>query len=181
MLLPAGVATREVVQSVEVLHERLDPEVVWAGRARGPVPGHDPPMSFHADVALSDVEARPTVLLLPGGFGSLELARDDKVLAHLRRIAAEPTICFSISTGSLPLAAAGLIEGERATGHWLSMPHLEEFGAVPVYEPEVVSGRFFTASGAVAAVEVAHHVADRAWFGPQVDAYRSSIDLGQSP
>jgi transcriptional regulator GlxA family with amidase domain len=136
-------------------------------------------MSFHADVALSDVEPRPTVLMLPGGFGSLELALDDGVLGEIRRLAAEPTICFSISTGSLPLAAARLIEGERATGHWLSMTHLERFGAVPVYEPEVVSGRFFTASGAVVAADVAHHVADRVWFGPQVEAFRASIDLGQ--
>src|SRR3990172_1547196 len=129
VVLPGGVATREVLAPLEVLHERLAPEVIWAGRQRGPVPGHDPPMSFHADVALSEIESPPTMLLLPGGFGSLEMARDRRALAELRRLAEAPTICLAVSTGSLPLAAAGLIDGLRVTGHWLSLNHLQRFGA----------------------------------------------------
>ncbi|HLF44510.1 MAG TPA: DJ-1/PfpI family protein [Acidimicrobiia bacterium] len=170
VLLPGGVATREVLAPLEVLHERLGPEVIWAARERGPVPGHDPPMSFRADVSLTEIDSQPTVLLLPGGFGSLELAMDRRVLADLRRLAASSTISLAVSTGSLPLAAAGLIKGMRVTGHWLSFSHLERFGAIPVNEPIVVSGRFLTASGAVSAAALAHHVADRVWFGPEAPA-----------
>lgn len=183
VVLPGGVATREVLAPLEILHERLGPEVVWAARERGPVPGHDPPMSFHANVALSEVEEPPTVLLLPGGFGALELALDRRVLADLRRIAKPPTICLAVSTGSLPLAAAGVIDGLRVTGHWLSFSHLERFGAVPVNEPMVISGRFLTASGAVSAATLADFAADRVWFGPEAPAGagRTSVDFGQSP
>ena len=183
VVLPGGVATREVLAPLEVLHERLGPEVIWAARQRGPVPGHDPPMSFHADVSLAEIESQPTVLLLPGGFGSLELAMDQTVVAEIGRLAGGPTICLAVSTGSLPLAAAGLIKGMRVTGHWLSFSHLERFGAIPVNEPIVVSGRFLTASGAVSAAALAHHVADRVLYGPQQAAIygRASVDLGQSP
>ncbi|MEX2251921.1 MAG: DJ-1/PfpI family protein [Acidimicrobiia bacterium] len=181
VVLPGGVATKEVMAPLEVLHDRLAPEVIWAARQRGPVPGHDPPMSFHADVALAEIESPPTVLLLPGGFGSLELARDRRALADIRRLAESPTICLSVSTGSLLLAAAGLIDGLRATGHWLSFTHLQRFGAVPTDKPIVVSGRFFTASGAVSAATIAHHVADRVFFGPgtPTGAGSASFDLGQ--
>ncbi|HEY4584021.1 MAG TPA: DJ-1/PfpI family protein [Acidimicrobiia bacterium] len=181
VVLPGGVATKEVMTPLEVLHERLAPEVIWAGRERGPVPGHDPPMSFHADVTLAEIESPPTVLLLPGGFGSLELARDRRALEDIRRLAQPPTICLAVSTGSLPLAAAGLINGLRVTGHWLSFTHLQRFGAVPVNEQVVVSGRFFTASGAVSAAAVAHQAADRVFFGPgtPTGAGRASLDLGQ--
>jgi putative intracellular protease/amidase len=181
VLLPGGVATREVLAPLEVLHERLAPEVIWAGRRRGPVPGHDPPMSFHADVALADIELPPKVMLLPGGFGSLELALDQRVVADLRRLAQPPTICNAVSTGSLPLAAAGLIDGLRVTGHWLSFPYLERFGAVPVSEQGVVSGRFLTATGAVSAARIAHYAADRVMYGPGAGSWvePSSVDLGQ--
>ncbi len=183
IVLPGGVATREVLAPLEILHERLGPEVIWAARERGPVPGHDPPMSFHANVGLSEIENAPTVLLLPGGFGALELAMDQAVLRHLRRLTSPSTICLAASTGSLPLAAAGLLEGLQVTGHWLSFSHLERFGAVPVNEPMVVSGRFLTASGAVSAAALAHRVADRVIYGPQHAAVRGrdSVDLGQSP
>ena len=183
VVLPGGVATREVLAPLEVLHERLAPEGIWAARERGPVPGHDPPMSFHADVSLTEIESQPTVLLLPGGFGSLELAMDHHVLAELRRLAEAPTICLAVSTGSLPLAAAGLIDGLRVTGHWLSLNHLQRFGAVPVNEPMIISGRFLTASGAVSAATLADYVADRVWFGPgaPMTVEGSSVDFGQGP
>lgn len=181
VLLPAGVATREVLAPLEVLHERLGPEVTWAGRQRGPVPGHDPPMSFHADVALAEVEYQPSVLLLPGGFGSLELALDHQFLMEIGRLAQPPTISLAVSTGSLPLAAAGLIDGMRVAGHWLSFRYLERFGAVPVPESKVMSGRFLTAEGAFSAASLAHHAADRVLYGPgdPPGLQKPSVDLGQ--
>lgn len=179
VLLPAGVATREVVGPLEILHERLGLDVVWAGRERGPVPGHDPPMSFHADIGLTAVDEVPTLMLLPGGFGSLELALDQSITAALRRLSAPPAVLLAISTGSLALAAAGLLRGQRVTGHWLSHPHLLHFGAKPVNEDVVTSGRIITASGSVSAGFAARFAADLAAYGPREGRDPSSVDLGQ--
>ena len=176
VLLPPGVATREVVGTLEIIHERLGLDVVWAGRQRGPVPGHDPPMSFHADIGLDEVDHAPTMLLLPGGFGSLELASDQTILAALRRLSAPPTVVLAISTGTLPLAAAGLLEGQQVTGHWLSHPHLRHFGARPVNDDVVTSGRIITASGSVSAPFAARFAADLAAYGPRAT---ESFHLGQ--
>lgn len=168
VLLPGGVATKELLTPLQVVHERLDPDVTWIGRSRGPVPGHDPPMSFHAEVALDEATFMPPpdLLLLPGGFGSLELARDERALADLRRLAGSPTICLAVSTGSLPLAATGLTRGIRVTGHWLTLSQLRHFGAIPVDEPLVLSGRIMTAAGSVSAQDLADQAVDRLLFGP---------------
>jgi transcriptional regulator GlxA family with amidase domain len=101
----------------------------------------------------------------------------------LRRLAEAPTICLAVSTGSLPLAAAGLLDGLRVTGHWLSLNHLQRFGAVPVNEPMIISGRFLTASGAVSAATLADFAADRVWFGPgaPMTVEGASVDFGQGP
>jgi len=179
VLLPPGVATREVVGPLEILHERLGLDVVWAGRQRGPVPGHDPPMSFHADIGLTEVDQVPTLMLLPGGFGSLELALDQDIIAALRRLSAPPAVLLAISTGSLPLAAAGLLTGQRVTGHWLSHPHLRHFGARPVTDEMVTAGRIITATGSVSAGFAARFAADLAAYGPRETGDRASVDLGQ--
>jgi putative intracellular protease/amidase len=133
-------------------------------------------MSFHADVGLDEIDQAPTMMLLPGGFGSLELALDESILAALRRLAAPPAVVLAISTGTLPLAAAGLLAGERVTGHWLSHPHLRHFGARPVTDDVVTSGRIITASGSVSAAFAARFASDLAAYGPRAS---ESLNLGQ--
>ena len=136
-------------------------------------------MSFHADIGLDEVDQVPTMMLLPGGFGSLELALDEQVVGALRRLASPPAVILAISTGSLPLAAAGLLTGERVTGHWLSHPHLRHFGARPVNDDVVTSGRIITASGSVSAAFAARFAADLAAYGPREERDPASVDLGQ--
>ncbi len=167
VLLPGGVATREVLIPLHILHDRLMPEVVWAAATSGPLPGHDPPMSFHADMALSEVTTAPDILLSPGGFGSLAMTEDEGLLESLRRLLEPPstTVCLAISTGSLPLAAAGLLDGVRVSSHWLAGPDLERFGSIPVDNPHTQIGRVFTASGWVSAEAAAKATADYLDYG----------------
>ncbi len=174
VLLPAGVATREVLAPLEVIGDRLAPSVVWAGEEAGRVPGHDPPMSFHAEVSFRALNAHPDLLLLPGGFGSLEMAFDGQVMTLLRHLTTPPTVTLAVSTGVLPLAAAGLLLGQRVAGHWLSRRDLEHFGAVPVEDQMAVAGRIITAAGSVSAAAAAAFAADLAAFGPSLDSRQRS-------
>jgi putative intracellular protease/amidase len=135
-------------------------------------------MSFHADIGLDEVDQVPTMMLLPGGFGSLELALDQSLLPALRRLSAPPAVVLAVSTGSLPLAAAGLLTGQRVTGHWLSHPYLRRFGAHPVNDDVVTAGRIITASGSVSAVFAARFASDLAAYGP-AGVRDPSVDLGQ--
>ncbi|HKX75619.1 MAG TPA: DJ-1/PfpI family protein [Acidimicrobiia bacterium] len=174
VLLPGGVASREVLVPLEVIHDRLGVEVIWAAQEAGGVPGHDPPMSFHADVAFSSLEEPPDLLLLPGGFGSLEMALDPDLTARLRLLAAPPTVSLAISTGALPLAAAGLLQGQRVASHWLARRYLEGFGTIPVEDQFAVAGRIITTAGSVSASFAASFAADLVAYGPM-----PSLDLGQ--
>ncbi len=64
-------------------------------------------------------------------------------------------------TGSLILAAAGLLDGRRATSHWLAMDELGGLGAVAVRERVVFDGKLVTAAGVSAGIDMALALAAR--------------------
>ena len=59
----------------------------------------------------------------------------------------------SVCTGSLLLGMAGLLEGKRATSHWVTRPLLPEFGATPVDARVVTDGRIITGGGVTAGLD----------------------------
>jgi transcriptional regulator GlxA family with amidase domain len=60
-----------------------------------------------------------------------------------------------VCTGSLILAAAGLLEGKRATSHWLALEELGRLGADPLAERVVFDGKIVTAAGVSAGIDMA--------------------------
>jgi cyclohexyl-isocyanide hydratase len=98
------------------------------------------------------------LVLIPGGVGMNPLLEDDEVLEFLRRTAETTRYVVGICTGSLVLAAAGLLRGRRASTHWMSHDLLAQFGAIPVKERVVVDGKFFTGGGVTAGIDVALRV-----------------------
>ena len=56
------------------------------------------------------------------------------------------------------LGAAGLLEGKRATGNWLVLEPLREYGADPVGGRYVEDGKVITAAGVTAGIDMALHL-----------------------
>ncbi|WP_328291587.1 DJ-1/PfpI family protein [Kineococcus sp. NBC_00420] len=99
------------------------------------------------------------ILFVPGGEGAFELFEDDVALDFLRRQAASARWVTSVCTGSFALAAAGLLDGRRATSHWASLEMLAEFGVVPVSERVVVDGQVVTGAGVTSGMDFALQLA----------------------
>src|SRR5690242_1578350 len=66
---------------------------------------------------LTDI-ASCALLCVPGGLGTVQAMEDRQYLAELRRLAVSARYVTSVCTGSLLLAAAGLLTGKRAACHW---------------------------------------------------------------
>jgi cyclohexyl-isocyanide hydratase len=81
--------------------------------------------------------------------------QDEILIAFLRRQAATCRHVTSVCTGSLVLAAAGLLEGYRATSHWASRDRLAGFGAIPVAERVVTDRNRITGGGVTAGIDFA--------------------------
>ena len=93
------------------------------------------------------------VVVVPGGPGQQHLMLDDEVLLFLRRQADRAKYVTSVCTGALVLGAAGLLRGYRATTHWLSLPFLELFGAIPTDARVVVDRNRVTGGGVTAGID----------------------------
>ena len=99
------------------------------------------------------------VVMVPGGPGQQDLMEDAEALDFLRRQAATAKYVTSVCTGSLVLAAAGLLTGKRATCHWAAVEHLKLLGAIPVHEKVVVDGNIVTGAGVTSGIDFAFALA----------------------
>jgi cyclohexyl-isocyanide hydratase len=95
------------------------------------------------------------VIMVPGGPGQQDLMEDETALSFLRKQAATAKFVTSVCTGSLVLAAAGLLKGKRATSHWAAVEHLSALGAIPVREKVVVDGNVVTGAGVTSGIDFA--------------------------
>jgi len=93
------------------------------------------------------------VICIPGGSGVDRLLLDEEVIAFVRRQARTARYVTSVCTGSLLLAAAGLLRGRRAACHWLSLPLLAAFGAKPSPRRIEKDGKYITAGGITAGID----------------------------
>jgi transcriptional regulator GlxA family with amidase domain len=76
-------------------------------------------------------------------------------MAEVKRLAVGARYVTSVCTGSLILAAAGLLEGRRAACHWASRELLSLFGAIPDGGRVVRDGNIMTGGGVTAGIDFA--------------------------
>lgn len=109
-------------------------------------------------VAVADIQEPIDTLLVSGGFGQAEASSDERLLAWLKTGRRQARRCGSICTGAFVLAAAGLLDGRRATTHWAMA---EELGrrypqvSVEVDRIFVRDGSVYTSAGVTAGIDLA--------------------------
>jgi cyclohexyl-isocyanide hydratase len=93
------------------------------------------------------------VLFVPGGFGQQKIMGDPEILSFLADRGSRAKYITSVCSGSLLLAAAGLLNGYKATSHWAAREGLAAFGAVPTDARVVVDRNRVTGGGVTAGID----------------------------
>ncbi|MEU4035105.1 DJ-1/PfpI family protein [Streptomyces collinus] len=148
-----GFTALDAVGPYEILVRTPGAETVFVGERPGPVRTDTGALGIVADRSLAEV-TRPDVVVVPGGPGQSALMEHRPLLDWLRAVDATSTWTASVCTGSLLLGAAGLLEGRRATSHWLALDQLERLGARPAEERVVFDGKYVTAAGVSAGIDM---------------------------
>ena len=174
-----GITALDAVGPYEVLSRLPGTSVVFVATEPG-TKRTDRGLGLVADVALSELPD-PEILLIPGGPGQVP-AMDDGVLREwLRQADATSTWTTAVCTGSLLLGGAGLLDGRRATTHWLALDVLGRLGAVPVEERVVVDGKVVTSAGVSAGIDMALALAGRLHGDVVAQAVQLSIEYDPQP
>jgi putative intracellular protease/amidase len=168
-----GFTALDAVGPYEVLSRIPEASVTFVAVKPGPVRTDNGMLTLLVERSFGDVP-RPDVVLVPGGPGDVAARAGAPVLDWLRAADRTSTWTTSVCTGSLILAAAGLLEGRRATSHWLAIEELGSLGAIPVSERVVFDGKLVTAAGVSAGIDMALTLVERI-AGPEL---AQAIQLG---
>ncbi len=170
----------DAIGPYEVLRSVPGWEVKFVGPEKGPVRTDSGALGLSADFGIDEV-GEIDMVLVPGGEGNRPLLEDEAVLSWLRRIDEGTKWTTSVCTGSLVLGAAGLLVGRKATSHWAFLEQLGALGADPVGGRFVQDGKFVTAAGVSAGIDMALHLVGQE-VGPEVaQAVQLGIEYDPQP
>jgi putative intracellular protease/amidase len=150
-----GVTGLDAVGPWEVLSRLPDAEVRFVSKETGPVTTEGSALLLGATHTIAETPS-PDLVLVPGGTTTPSQMVDDEVLGWLRKVHENTTWTASVCTGSLILAAAGILKGLPATTHWIKMGVLKTMGSKPQPSERVVrAGKIVTAAGVSAGIDLA--------------------------
>lgn len=140
----------------EVLQRIPSIDVVFVGHQRGEIRTDNGMLGLICDATFDEV-TEPDVILVPGGVGTRSLMKDHVILDWIRAVHPQTLFTTSVCTGSLVLAAAGLLDGLTATTHWSTQDILASLGAVytPQRVVEHLPERIITAAGVSSGIDMA--------------------------
>lgn len=156
----------DAIGPYEVLRSVPGWEVQFVAPEAGAVRADSGALGLIADRSIDEV-GDADVVLVGGGEGNRPLLTDERVLGWLRDIDETTRWTTSVCTGSLVLGAAGLLDGKRATSHWLFTEQLREYGAEPTNDRVVEDGKVITAAGVSSGIDMALHLVSKE-AGPEV-------------
>lgn len=150
-----NMAALDAIGPFEVLAHLPGATVHWVGLEPGVVRTEEGAgVGINVDKKLEAVPS-PDIIVIPGGHGEQHLRENQRFLSWLLAAHATSTWTTSVCTGSLLLGRAGILQGKRATSHWLALDLLPAFGAEPTLERVVIDGKVITAAGVSSGIDMA--------------------------
>jgi transcriptional regulator GlxA family with amidase domain len=115
----------------------------------------DTPLSIIPQKTFAEVPHPDGLVVMGGGAATIGALDDPELLAYVTQAGQSAQWVASTSTGSLLLAAAGLLIGRKATTHWAYAERLKELGVNYMAEGWITDGKFTTAAGVSGAIDMA--------------------------
>jgi len=172
----------DAIGPYEVLQHNPGVAVTFIGHQIGLVRSDNGQLAIQMDGTFEDYPS-PDLIVFPGGPGARAMMTDERVLAWLKSAHTTSTFTTSVCTGSLVLAAAGLLDGLTATTHWGARDVLTEHGATPVVERVVehLDERIITAAGVSSGIDMALRLLEVLFDRTAAEASQLLIEYDPQP
>lgn len=176
-----GFTALDMIGPYEVLRQLPDTEVRFVWHEVGPVTADSGVLVLGATHSFAETPS-PDIILVPGGPATPVHARDEKLLDWLRQAHQAATWTASVCSGSVILAAAGLLRDKRATSHWIALPALKAFGVTPVGDQRIVhEDDIITSAGVSAGLDLALWLAGQIGGEGRAKAIQLAIEYDPQP
>lgn len=181
IVLYDGFTQLDVMGPYQFMASLMEHQAILVAKERGIVTS-DSGMKIQVDRSFEDCPKDLAALIVGGGSeGTLKAMRDEKVLAFMADRGARAKHVCSVCTGSLILAAAGLLDGKRATTHWGFVDALASFGVKVVRERVVEDGKVMTGAGVSAGLDLGLALVGKLEGDEYAREVQSFIEYGPKP
>ncbi len=156
IVLYQGVTALDAIGPYEVLKFIPGAEICFVSNKPQAITADSGVLIIGATHSFDDVP-RPDIVLVPGSTANTATAMADKeLITWLQQVHQTTTLTLSVCSGALILAAAGILDGRKATTHWIAQSALKAFGAIPQKNDRIVkSGKIVTAAGVSSGIDLA--------------------------
>jgi transcriptional regulator GlxA family with amidase domain len=177
-VLYPGFTALDIIGPFQVLASVPGHDAVFVAAEPGPVTDDTGRCQLIASASLEEMTA-PDVVVIGGTLFNQE--PDHRVVQWLRQVHPATTWTTSVCTGSIYLAAAGILDGQDATTHWARAGELARRGARYTEQRVVERGKVITAAGVSAGIDMALTLLAR-MHGPQLaEGVQLAIEYDPSP
>jgi transcriptional regulator GlxA family with amidase domain len=170
----------DAVGPYEVLSRLPGAKVTFVAEHASPQRTDTTQLAILADATI-DEHPHPDVVLVPGGPGQVDLMHNGAIHQWLRTAHETSTWTSSVCTGSLVLAAAGLLKDKRATSNWQAIEQLRALGVDAVEERVVFDGKIATSAGVTAGIDMALQLVARIGGEQLAQAIQLGIEYDPQP
>jgi transcriptional regulator GlxA family with amidase domain len=177
-----GLTALDFVGPYQVLSNVPGVEIVLCAAEPGLLADDNGLLHLQVATALADVPS-PDIVVVPGGPArSTDAAiADGALVAWLQEVHPSTTWTTSVCTGALLLGAAGIVDGLKATTHWLSYDELAGYGATPTEQRVVIEGKVATAAGVSAGIDLALTLVGLQWGEELAQGIQLGIEYDPQP
>lgn len=171
----------DAVGPYEVWSRLPGAQVKFVAREKGLIISDTHFLKIVAEYAISEIQSAD-ILLIPGSVvGFIRESKDPALLNWIRKIHQTTAWTTSVCSGSIILAAAGILNGKKASSHWAAMHLLSDYGAVPSSERYIQEGKIITAQGVSAGIDMALYLVGQLVGIEKAKAYQLFIEYDPDP
>lgn len=176
-----GITVLDAVGPYEVLSRLPDANVKFVAKKKGLVISDTHFLKLVAEYDITEIQCAD-ILVIPGSVVAfIRESKDKIVLNWIQKIHQTSTWTTSVCSGSVILAAAGILQGKKATSHWGAIHMLIDYGVIPSSERYIQEEKIITAQGVSAGIDMALFLVGQIIGDEKARAYQLFIEYDPNP
>lgn len=176
-----GMTMLDAIGPYEVLRNVKGVNIKFVAKAKGEITADSQVVHLNVKHSIDEI-SKADILLIPGStIAFVREMKDKKVLNWIQKIHQTTQRTVTVCTGSLILAATGILKGKKATSHWKPIEMLKDFGAIPTHERFVEQGKIITAAGVSAGIDMAIYLVNQLNGEKLAKAAQLAIEYDPNP